>query len=541
MARTLLVDTIPKDARNQGTVNLGLEIAAKRLNADVCFWWDFVEDKEAYDTIAFNVFYPTHLLNVWPFLHNNRIEPLWANRLGSGPRLIAGGQGCGRRDILGNIVDSTLYGEVDGDHVDVQGAWRASELTSRPCVKGNKAVIELTRGCKYRCKFCEYGWVHGGKYREKPFDLVREQIDRCLSYGVRRINLMTVNLGGYSRVEELLDYCQRRGVNIANTDTCLRDLSAVGSMLDRAYVRVGLESFDEATRASIGKPMSDEALAETVETLLGRCSAVHFYLIYGLPGDDYERWFHWLERLQERRLIHSQHRPIRYELSITNFEPCVGTPLADAPLVDFEEKHRFLRKWGAELIRLGYHQGDHVWYENCGGRFGRKEASYRLLMALKQGGRELTGKMASVYPRGITRSIDDEKAERFFLKGYKPRMPRPGRSGRWALKHPLPWKKIPWRLPVSWGNTSVRVSVTWDNALERVPVFRVPVLRVPVRRHIKLCYSPFVPRIPVNVRIQYLEESPGALMLCSKEPVSEPDGKDDHDQYGNPIPWQVLG
>jgi len=409
--KVLVVDTIPKNARNQGSINLGVAIVTKGLKADTCHWWEVVENIADYQVIAFNIFYPTHLLNIYPFMKRNGIEPYAENR--SGQIMWAGGQGVGVNGILDTMMDHVFHGELDGDVQDKNGFWRRSVLDSGVFVKNDKAAIELTRGCKYRCGFCEYGWVHGGKYREKDFELVKAQIEDCLERGIKSINFMSANFGGYGPVHELIEYCGEKKVLVLNADACLRDLHKMMDHIPNRYIKLGLESFNEVTRGSVGKNISDEELDELVDVLMSKCSGIHFYLIYGLPGDDYERWLHWQKKIAEKRKAYTD-RSIRIEFSITNFEPCAGTSLEDAPHVNFDEKHDFLRKWGQGLIDLGFHKGTSVWYPNCGGRFGRKPDSYRLLMALKTMGSEAAERMIGHYKSGVGRSIKDNVAERFF-------------------------------------------------------------------------------------------------------------------------------
>lgn len=406
--KSILVDTIPANARNQGSVNLGCEIVAMKMGAEVVHWRDTLTFKP--DLVAFNVFYPTHLLNICPFLTRNGISPYKGQR---DVRVIAGGQGIGQNGILDGICDEVFLGEFEGDETDSKGFRRKSVIDSGVTVKGNKAVIELTRGCKYRCAFCEYGWVHGGKYREKDIELVSSQMDECLRSGIRNVNFLSANFGGYSKIADLIKLCSAKGIRILNSDSCLKDVGNISPILSGAYIKLGVESFDEKTRISVGKRITDQELEGMVDMLLEKCSGIHFYLIYGFPDDNYDHWFTWLEKLAAKRKAKTD-RSIRFEFSITNIEPCCGTPLEKIPQVDFDKKHEFLHKWGEALIRFGYHQGTSVWYGNCGGRFGRKPASYRLLMALKKGGPELTEKLIKVYPKGVGRTIKDEVAGRFF-------------------------------------------------------------------------------------------------------------------------------
>ena len=69
--KVLMVDTVPKNARNTGTINLGLEIVVDKLDADVMFWYDDIDNIDKYELIAFNVFYPMNILNIAPFFKKN--------------------------------------------------------------------------------------------------------------------------------------------------------------------------------------------------------------------------------------------------------------------------------------------------------------------------------------------------------------------------------------------------------------------------------------------------------------------------------------
>jgi len=101
-------------------------------------------------------------------------------------KTIVGGAGIGDNGILNNIIDETFVGEYDENE-------NAHEITSRPYIKGNKAVIELTRGCRHRCHFCEYIWSKPSN-RQKPISLVREQIDYVIDKGIRNINFILIKV-----------------------------------------------------------------------------------------------------------------------------------------------------------------------------------------------------------------------------------------------------------------------------------------------------------------------------------------------------------
>lgn len=411
MTKNILLDTIPANARNLGTVNLGFEITKDVYDLDYCHWrtkLDAVGSK-----IYVNLFYPTHIFNLVSFLKKNNIPLRKEDR--SGIKIIAGGQGVANLSAMDEIADEIYHGESDGDALDKNGWNRVTKLESEPRIKGNKAAIELTRGCKYRCAFCEYSHVHGGKYREKDIELVKKQILQ-VSPVTRRINFMSANIGSYSKLADLVDFCKANKVTILNSDLCVRDTEKAGDFV-QSNVSVGVESFNEQTRMDIKKPITDANLLRFFEYCMfeKKVSNIHPYLIYGLPNDNYEKWFEWLKIIADMR--RKVERPVRVEFNITNFEPCRGTPLENAPQVDFVQKDEFLKIWAEELVKNGFRKNGEneqkpITYVNARGRFGRKQKSYELLMALKTRS-NITDALEKALPSGVGRSISDDEADRF--------------------------------------------------------------------------------------------------------------------------------
>jgi len=273
---SIIVDTSPRDMRNKNSINLGLEIVAKKYGSDKCNWFDTIKPWK-YDQILFNVIYPTNLLNIAPFLLKNNIEPLKEKR--NSHYIVAGGQGINQNGILDRIANDTFFGEIDADE-------NKKTITSEPIIKGKNAVIELTRGCKYNCKFCEYSIVRGGKYREKPLELAKQQIDILAKRKQRTVNFMSANVFGYSHFKELFEYTTNKNIRIVNSDANFNDLEKVinSKNVYQKIIKIGIESFDEKTRTTIGKRFSDEKLKELFETMAKKMNYIHCYLIFGLPG-----------------------------------------------------------------------------------------------------------------------------------------------------------------------------------------------------------------------------------------------------------------
>ena len=51
--------------------------------------------------------------------------------------------------------------------------------------------VELTRGCRYTCRFCQTPFMFGGRFRHRSVDSVREHVRRIVSYGLRDVRFIT--------------------------------------------------------------------------------------------------------------------------------------------------------------------------------------------------------------------------------------------------------------------------------------------------------------------------------------------------------------
>lgn len=431
--------------RSQDSINLGLEIIKDKIiqygwEVDIVKYGDII-NVDKYDIIGFNIFYVTQQLNLNPFLVDNNIEPLLEKRK-ERPLLIAGGQGVQNPLPISNMIDIFVIG--DGEDLiekilhnyennslesmkNGKGIYyskyapggitfnRLDVIDSIPVINGKKAMIELNRGCKHRCKFCQYGWS-SGKYREKDIELVKKQILNVKNKGANNINLLSCNIGGYSKIEELLQFCIDQKVRLMNTDIRIDEYSKIAKYLDILKVRtlkVGLESFTEKVRYDANKKISDKQLEEFFDLAIQHnISNFHFYLIYGLPTEEnYNRWFYYLKYFKDK--IATVGRSVRLEYSIMNFEPSLFTPYEKEKFIDFDEKHKFLKEFLKVLEEIGtIKEADKMWYGNMSGRLGRKPNPYDLTMKLLHGDQDIGNTLLQIN-KGATRSIKDNYYEKF--------------------------------------------------------------------------------------------------------------------------------
>lgn len=319
--------------RSKDSINLGLElikncIIKKGWELDVVSFGQKINSQE-YDIIGFNIFYVTQQLNLVPFLKQNNIEPLRENE-SNRPLLIAGGQGIQNPKPISDFIDLFIIGDGEENIIKIldkyekgfldeliyeEGIYSSSypkekidfgyikHIDSEPIIHNKRAMIELTRGCKYRCKFCQYGWTNG-IYREKNFELVKKQILEVKNQEIKNINLLSCNLGGYSKIEELLKFCIDNKIRLMNSDIRVDEYPKIANLLDELKIRtlkVGVESFNELTRFDCGKKITDQQLNEFFELAINRVNNIHFYLIYGLPTEKkYNTWFEFIKMAKRK-------------------------------------------------------------------------------------------------------------------------------------------------------------------------------------------------------------------------------------------------
>jgi len=427
--------------RSQDSINLGLEIISEIVKKqgwqlDTYKFGDKIQDVNSYDIIGFSLFYFTQMLNLVPFLKSNNIKPLSSKR-NNQPLLLAGGQGIQNPKPISKFIDVFCMGEGEGVLEYILENYKnknilsnhkslyipnindnfifnsIKDVDSKPIIYGKNSMIELTRGCKNRCKFCQYGWTNG-KYREKNIELVKQQILEVKDKGIKNINLLSCNLGGYSKINEVLDFCIEENIRLMNTDMRIDEYSEeIAIKLDLLKVRtlkVGVESFSDQTRIGINKNISKIQLDTFIDRALKHnISNLHFYLIYGLPNEEnYNEWFNYMEYIKNR--IKSVDRNIRIEFSITNFEPAIYTPFEKSPLINFQDKHKFMREYLIKQEELGYikQPAQTKDYKNSHGRLGRKERSYNIGMWLLHGDETVGDVLYELNIKGIGRSINEK-------------------------------------------------------------------------------------------------------------------------------------
>jgi len=156
-----------------------------------------------------------------------------------------------------------------------------------------RALIEVARGCPYGCKFClARGLYHPLRPRSAEVLVRAMQEMRPVAVGV---GLVATSFADHPQASELLEEAMALGLGVSVSS--LR-VDRVGEkprlveLLARAGQRtltLAPEAGSERLRRAIGKPLSDEQIAEAAAVVAGAgVPNLKLYFMIGLPGESDE-------------------------------------------------------------------------------------------------------------------------------------------------------------------------------------------------------------------------------------------------------------
>jgi len=183
-------------------------------------------------------------------------------------------------------------------------------------------VLQATRGCPYRCKFCSVAAFHGYEIRTRPVDAVLDELRRL----GRQVVYMDDNIiGDRDYALELFNamiplrkrWFSQCGIHIADDPELLR--AAVRSGCGGLFV--GLESLSQENLSKWTKgPNRAAEYLRQVRRLHDNGVAVYAGFVFGSDGDSPAVFRQTLDFLDEARID---------ALQATRLTPFPGTPLFD--------------------------------------------------------------------------------------------------------------------------------------------------------------------------------------------------------------------
>jgi radical SAM superfamily enzyme YgiQ (UPF0313 family) len=294
-----------------------------------------------FDLIGFGIGHELTYTNIINILHLGNI-PIWQKERKDNDPLVMGGGPCVfNPEPIADFFDFFVIGEAEEAILDIVNnlrkakgqrpkAERLKELakipgiyvpslvnkTSKRIIKDfdntfyptkpiipyieaihDRAVLEIMRGCKWGCKFCQAGWTYR-PVREKSLEkLVNLAEETITNTGYEELSLISLSSSDYSKIDELAKILAKKyeskRINVSlpsmRTNTFSIKLAKEISRVRPSGVTLAPEAGTQRLRDLIGKNMSEEHIFDGVKSAFSEgIESIKLYFMLGLPTETEE-------------------------------------------------------------------------------------------------------------------------------------------------------------------------------------------------------------------------------------------------------------
>lgn len=361
----LLVEPSIETLKRRNTCSLGALIIKNLIDKQVDFSCDYLHmsmkkelienikqfDFAKYEIVAFSILSPTSFFNLYPFIYLSRIakEDVF---------IIAGGAGIVNPLPISRLVDLIFLGYAEDSLKQFLNLWRLGKITkdALPEISGTysrrkkqiinpgfsaididlyrnysplrkHAEVELTRGCKGHCTFCQesrfpnISYISLPSFRKYCSDLPNKE----------KIRLAGPDIFDHPQIDEILDIIDKRGlgypfgVSISPRNISYERLSKL-SKIGVKLISMGVEGFSEKLRKAVGKPFTQTELIDTFIKIqeIG-FSNLRLLFILNLPNQIEDDIIEFIETL---RVVECKSiKPFNIKISLTSLVPRPFTKL----------------------------------------------------------------------------------------------------------------------------------------------------------------------------------------------------------------------
>jgi len=203
----------------------------------------------------------------------------------------------------------------------------------------SRAVLELARGCKRGCRFCQAGFIYR-PMRERGVDELLSQAEKLLkSTGYEEISLLSLSACDYENfgilADGLLEICKKNRVNISLPSTRLDALSVLAKIqgVRKSSLTVAPEAGSQRLRDIINKNLTEEEILEgCLRAFKAGFDKIKLYFMGGLPGETMEDCFAIADLCDKivdtyyKLTYEERKRPVSVGVSTSCFVPKPFTP-----------------------------------------------------------------------------------------------------------------------------------------------------------------------------------------------------------------------
>jgi len=207
--------------------------------------------------------------------------------------------------------------------------------------KDSWAIYETTRGCPYRCIYCDWGGGTYTKVIKKPIETIRSELESLAAAKIEFLIIADANFGIYKEDLDIIEYIielkNKYGypltVNIENAKNNLDRVIKIQKLMIKnqlsSFYKISVQSPDDVVKANIDRvDIPFEKYIDAIRELKTEFNApVWFETILGLPGDNYE------STLETINLV--------YAHDVDSFRSSIWMLLPEAPAFDPAVRSKF--------------------------------------------------------------------------------------------------------------------------------------------------------------------------------------------------------
>ncbi len=348
--------------------------------------------------VAFSVAFEMDYINVLDTMRRAGIPLRWSGRGARDPLVVCGGKGPTMNRLpLYDFVDVFVHGDGEEAIDRVVEAWNAGggreevlgrlaslpgfevpplapdpapeapaslsladRLDEFPCHStiltpntelSMRGLIEISRGCPYRCTFCIMGY-QPYRYRWRSAGEVLEMA-RMFKRHTNQVGLVASAVGIHREIEEICEGLDALEMKVAYSSLRVEDVkpAMVRSLLrsGQRTLTIAPEAGNEALRGRMRKDLSDG----TIEAFVASCfeqgmESLKLYYMIGIPGEtdaDVMSIAGFTKRLHEIqvRAVRGRGHIGHLALNVGVYVPKPGTPLAEGGFCGVAEGKRRIR------------------------------------------------------------------------------------------------------------------------------------------------------------------------------------------------------